>query len=267
MTFGWVMALELVFFVQIWSCPDFSLKSFDILTWYLVWGYKYQVIISKDVKKRSGQRKIWTKNTSSRAIAQPNIIRPERNSSYNCSSSRYSQIPDFWLSYGSWTCIFCSNLKLSGLFFEVLWCIDLIFGMRLYLDELQFKFEFCSGWMTFGWVMAIQLIFSKDFKEKSGQLQIWTKNTSSRAIAQPNIIRPERNSSYNCNSSRYSQIPNIKSNFKLSVLFFDVLWYIDLIFGMWLYLDDLQFKFEFRSGRMTFGWVSKKSFDRNEIRT
>jgi hypothetical protein len=27
MTFGWVMAIELVFFVQIWSCPDFSLMS------------------------------------------------------------------------------------------------------------------------------------------------------------------------------------------------------------------------------------------------
>ena len=37
--------------------------------------------------------------------------------------------------------------------------------------------------------------------------------------------------------------------------FFYVLWYIDLIFGMWLYLDELQFKFKFRSGRMIFGWV------------
>ena len=41
----------------------------------------------------------------------------------------------------------------------------------------------------------------------------------------------------------------------MSGLFFDVLWYIDLIFGMWLYLDDLQFKFEFRSGRMIFGCI------------
>ena len=31
------------------------------------------------------------------------------------------------------------------------------------------------------------------------------------AITQPNIIRPERNSNLNCNSSRYSHIPNIKS--------------------------------------------------------
>ena len=66
---------------------------------------------------------------------------------------------DFWLSYGSWTCIFCSNVKLSGLFFEVLWYIDLIFGMRLYLDELQFKLAFRSGRKIFGWAMALELVF------------------------------------------------------------------------------------------------------------
>ena len=77
--------------------------------------------------------------------------------------------------------------------------------MWLYLDELQFKFEFRSGRMIFGWVMALELFCS---------------------------------------------------NFKLSGLFLtDVLWDIDLIFGMWLYLVELQFKFEFRSGRMIFGWV------------
>jgi hypothetical protein len=39
MIFGWVMALELVFFVQILSCPDFFPTSFNILTWYLACGY------------------------------------------------------------------------------------------------------------------------------------------------------------------------------------------------------------------------------------
>jgi hypothetical protein len=39
MIFGWAMALELVFFVQILRCPDLFLTSFDILTWYLVCGY------------------------------------------------------------------------------------------------------------------------------------------------------------------------------------------------------------------------------------
>jgi hypothetical protein len=180
----------------------------------------------------SGQLKIWTKNTSSRATAQPNIIRPEQNSNLNCNSSRYSHIPniksnkvrilfrlnDFWQSYGHWTYIFFSNFKLSVIFFDVLWYIDLIFDMLLYLPNIKSN-------------------ISKDVKKKYGQLKIWTKNTSSMYITQPKVIRPE---------------PNY---FKLSVLFFDVLWYIDLIFDMLLYLDELQFKFEFRSGRMIFGWV------------
>ena len=51
------------------------------------------------------------------------------------------------------------NFKLSGLFFDVLWYIDLIFGMWLYLDELRFKFEFCSGRIIIGWDMALELVF------------------------------------------------------------------------------------------------------------
>ena len=54
---------------------------------------------------------------------------------------------DFWLRYGPCTCIWCSNFKFSGLFLDVLWYIDLIFGMRLYLDV--FKLEFRSGRMIF----------------------------------------------------------------------------------------------------------------------
>jgi hypothetical protein len=103
-------------------------------------------------------------------------------------------------------CFFCSNLKLFGLIFDILWYIDLIFGMWLYLDELQFKFEFRSGRMIVGWVMAFELVF-------------------------------------------FVQILSCPT------FFFDVLWYIYLIFGMWLYLDELQFRFEFRSGRMIVGWV------------
>jgi hypothetical protein len=118
------------------------------------------------------------KNTSSMVITQPNIIRPERNSNLKCNSSRYSRIP---------------NIK-------SIYYIDLIFGMRLYVDELQFKFEFRSGRMIFSWVMTIELVF------------LFNKNTSSRVITQPKVIRPEPNSNLNCNSSRYSHIPNIKSN-------------------------------------------------------
>jgi hypothetical protein len=75
------------------------------------------------------------------------------------------------------------------------WDIDLIFGMWLYRDELQFKFEFRSGRMIFGWVMSFELVFF---------VQI---------LSCPDFL-------------------------------FYVLWDIDLIFGMWLYLDELQFKFK-----------------------
>jgi len=36
------------------------------------------------------------------------------------------------------------------------------------------------------------------------------------AIAQPKVIRPEQNSNLNCNSSRYSHIPNIKSIYQMT---------------------------------------------------
>jgi hypothetical protein len=141
-------------------------------------------------------------------------------------------------------------------------------------------FEFRFGRMIFGWVMTLELVFLFKFEVIQTfswppliyWLDIWyvaTKNTSSMAITQPKVIRPERNSNLNCRSSRYSHRPNIKSiyqslssnfvpvewylaelwplnlyfcsNFKLSRLFLDVLWYIDLIFGMWLSKKFLTF--------------------------
>ena len=42
---------------------------------------------------------------------------------------------------------------------------------------------------------------------------------------------------------------------QLSLLFFAILWYIDLLFCMWMYNDNLQIKFTYRSGPMSFGWV------------
>ena len=90
------------------------------------------------------------KNTSSRVITQPNIIRQERNSSLNCNSSRYSDIPNIKSIYQRTS--------------------------RKSPDNLKFK-----------------------------------QNTSSMAITQPKVIRPERNSNLNYNLSRYSHIPNIKS--------------------------------------------------------
>jgi hypothetical protein len=121
--------------------------------------------------------------------------------------------------------------------------------MWLYLDELQFNFEFRSGRMIFGWVMVLELVFFVQilscpeigicwFSTKHAALKsksrYWTtcrflfqwastiKNKNSESIAHSNTVF-------------FVQI--------LSCLyfFFDVLWDIDLIFGMWLYLDELQY--------------------------
>jgi hypothetical protein len=148
---------------------------------------------------------------------------------------------------------------LSGLFFDILWYIDLIFGVRLYLDELQFKFEFCSGRMIFSWVMALELVFfvqilsCQDFflRPLIYWLDIWYVAISRWVTVY--VWISFRSNDFWLNYGPWTCI--FCSNFKLSGLFFDILWYIDLIFGVWLYLDELQFKFEFCSGRMIFGWV------------
>ena len=70
-------------------------------------------------------------------------------------------------------------LSSPDFFFYVLWYIDLIFGMWLYLDELQFRFEFRSGRMIFGWVMVLELVFFvqtfsfPDFSLTSYEILIW----------------------------------------------------------------------------------------------
>jgi hypothetical protein len=47
---------------------------------------------------------------------------------------------------------------------------------------------------------------------------------------------------------------HVSHNF-FKIIFFTMLWYIDLIFGMWVYNDKLQIKFTFRSGPMICGRV------------
>jgi hypothetical protein len=120
------------------------------------------------------------------------------------------------------------------------------------------------------------------------------KFQSPRAITQPKIIGPERNVYLICNSSLYTHKPKIKSispsivkkkwwqlniwpNFKVQGndfwlsygpwtlkvgqifschhFFFTMLGDIDLIFGLWVYSDELQIKYTFLSGPMIFGWV------------
>jgi hypothetical protein len=131
--------------------------------------------------------------------------------------------------------LFCSNFKLSGIFLtNVLWDIDLIFGMWLYLVELQFKFEFCSGRMIFGWVMTLELVFFVQILSCPGLfwrplrywLDIWYVAISSWVTVEVRI-------SFRSNDFWLSYGPwtcIFCSNFKLSGLFltsFEILtWYL-----------------------------------------
>ena len=49
----------------------------------------------------------------------------------------------------------CPSTQFSKLFSVVLWYIDLKFGIWIYLDIIQIKFDFCLVWYTFTWVIAV----------------------------------------------------------------------------------------------------------------
>jgi hypothetical protein len=102
------------------------------------------------------------------------------------------------------------------------------------------------------------------------------KFESPRAITRSKIIGPERNVNLICNLSLYTHTPNIKSlsqslvttvlfrNYGMTDMsgqifschhFFSLCLEILTWFGLWVYSDELQIKFTFRSGPMIFGWV------------
>jgi hypothetical protein len=151
---------------------------------------------------------------------------------------------------------------LSWLFFDVLWYIDLIFVMWLYLEELQFKFEFRSGRMIFGWVMALELIFfvqilsSPDFFFDV----LWYIDLIFGMWLYLDELHVQFMFEFRSGRMIFGWVMVLELVFFVQMFscpdfFFYLLWDIDLIFGVWLYLDELQFKFEFRSGQMIFGWV------------
>jgi hypothetical protein len=52
--------------------------------------------------------------------------------------------------------------------------IDLIFGICVYNDELQIKFTFRSGPMTFGRVMVLELKFGQVLAKINSTKNHWT---------------------------------------------------------------------------------------------
>jgi hypothetical protein len=115
-----------IFYIFLWL-P--SVAELNVGDSYIPIKISNQYLIERP--KKVWSTKVWTKSTSSRAITQPKIIRPERYSNLNCrrpliywldiwyaAISRWVTVyiwisfwsNDFWLSHGPWTCIFCSNV-------------------------------------------------------------------------------------------------------------------------------------------------------------
>jgi hypothetical protein len=145
---------------------------------------------------------------------------------------------------------------LSLLFSAILWDIDLIFCMWVYNDQLQIKFTFRSGPMIFGWVMALGLsnlvkylvvttLFHYDLRY---WLYFWHMSVLWWATDQVYIL-------FRSNDFWLSYAPwTLKfGQYLIVTTLFAMLGDIDLTFGIWVYNDELQIKFAFRSGPMNFG--------------
>jgi hypothetical protein len=141
--------------------------------------------------------------------------------------------------------------------------IDLIFGLWVYNEELQIKFTFRSDPMIVGRVMALGLwnlakylvVTTKSISPSIAKKVVTTKYLakfqSSTAVSWPKIIQPKRISKLICNLWIYTLIPKSSQYLKFFAIFGD----IELIFGIWVYNDELQIKFTFRSDPMIFGRV------------
>ena len=67
------------------------------------------------------------------------------------------------------------SVFLSELFSVVLWDIDLEFGIRLYLDMIQIKFDFCRIYLTFFYLSycPLQKFSFPDFSQSSCDILTW----------------------------------------------------------------------------------------------
>ena len=134
-----------------------------------------------------------------------------------------------------------------------------MFGVSVYNDKLQIKFMFCSGPMIFCRVMALGLWNLAKYLGVTTFFLLCLKILTWYLVYGCIMI------SYR-SSSRFVLVQwflaelwpldfEILPNDLLSPLFVSMLWDINLIFGIWVYNDDLQIKFTFCSCPMIFGRI------------
>ena len=150
--------------------PDFFLSCFNIFKWYLVYSFIMTCYRSSSnfVPVRWFFAELWTLDLGKfeKSVFQTFFLHASTYSNdiwYTVLSWHVTdqvrilfRFDDFWQSYGPWTWRNSKN-QFSGLFFVMLWHIQMIFSIQFYHDMLQIKFEFCSGSIIFCRVMDLGL--------------------------------------------------------------------------------------------------------------
>ena len=144
--------------------------------------------------------------------------------------------------------------QLRQLYFAMLWDIDLIFGMCVYNDKLQIKLTFRSSPMIFGRVMAWTLKFGQIFSCHylfSLCLEILTW-----CLVYECIMMSYRLSLHFVPLQWFLALElwNL-AKYLVVTTFFSLCLEILTLFLVWVYNDELQIKFTFRSSPMIFGQV------------
>ena len=132
--------------------------------------------------------------------------------------------------------------------------------MRVYNHKLQVNFEIRSGWMIFGrWGLKFDQIFSCHHFISS---MIWDIDLifGMKVFNHKLQINVEIHSGWMI----FGQLTavglwNLAKYLVVTTFFFTIIWDIDLIFGMWVYSDELPIKFEFRSDWMI--WANLRTLD------
>ena len=168
-------------------------------------------------------------------------------------------LPGQWFLAELWLLDFeiWPKIQLSPVCFALLGDIDLIFGIWVYSDELQIKFTFVPvQWFLalglgnlakylivttfFAMLVDIDLIFSIWVYNDELQIKFTFRSGSMifgrvMALGLGNLVK-----------------------YLVVTTFFAMLGDIDLIFGIWVYNDELHIKITFCSGSMIFGpWTLK----------
>ena len=150
-----------------------------------------------------------------------------------------------WLTF-SWVIVFVQN-SFSGLFFTLISHIRAKGSRKLPYEELHIKFDFCHGWPIFAWVIALFKLRFPDFSSLCFHISEW------KLVGSFHMKSYRPSSTFAIVDLLFHELlPFVQNSF--SRLFFTAFTYLIKV-GRKLPYEELQIKFDFRHGWLTFSWV------------